>query len=170
MSKLVRDLGYLKNDDEIIEEEEMESAETCETYELIKAFQEKYFYKINQSLGRKLKLLRIFNGLTLKEFGQKMHLSQQQIVKYENGTNSISPGRLMIICKVLNSNPMEFYNELEPYNIDPSLKPINSSINSEDTIVIGNQRMLADICLLFGKLQTHEQKGMHQLLKSLVEK
>lgn len=170
MSKLVRDLGYLKNDDEITEEEEMESAETCETYELIKVFQEKYFYKINQAIGRKLKLLRIFNGVTLKEFAQKMHLSQQQITKYESGMNSISPGRLMIICKVLNSNPIEFYKELESYNIDPSLKPLNSSINSDEPLVLGNQRMLTDICLLFGKLQTHEQRGMHQLLKSLVEK
>lgn len=164
MSKLVTDLDYIDNYDEIREEDEMDNEEACETYELIKAFQEKYFYKINQSLGRKLKLLRIFNGLSLKEFAQKMHLSQQQIVKYENGTNSISPGRLMIICKILNSNPLEFYKELEPYNIDPSIS------HSAEPIVIGNQRMLADICLLFGKLQTHEQKGMHQLLKSLVEK
>ena len=123
-----------------------------------KEHEQKYFYEINKSIGKKLKYLRNLQGWGIKTLAQKLDISPQQVTKYESGMNAILPGRLMVISKILGVSVENFYEDLEDYSIP------------EDPIVIQKQQMATDISVLFAQFDPRKQKVVLELFKSLVEK
>lgn len=52
---------------------------------------------LRKQIGKNLRDIRISADLTQKELGDILEVSFQQIQKYENGTNNISPEKLFIL-------------------------------------------------------------------------
>lgn len=65
-------------------------------------------HPIDKKVGERLKELRKRSGLSQTKLGGVLGISAQQIQKYEDGTNRISSGRLVLAAKAL-SVPLEYF-------------------------------------------------------------
>lgn len=63
---------------------------------------------IHIHIGNMIKTYRYEIGLTRDELAPKIHITQQQLAKYETGANKISVGRLLLLANVLNKNITDF--------------------------------------------------------------
>jgi transcriptional regulator with XRE-family HTH domain len=68
--------------------------------------------EINILLGQRLFLLRNQRNLSKTEFAKILHISHQQLDKYEKGLNRISAAKIAIICYKLQINSVFFYSDL----------------------------------------------------------
>lgn len=79
---------------------------------------------IDLEIGRRLRQARLVEFLTQDGLAQKIHISFQQVQKYENGTNRVSASRLWSIANVLGVPITYFYDGLEPAaGVDRDAKP-----------------------------------------------
>jgi len=69
--------------------------------------------EIREAIGKRLRALRLLNGITQQETASVMGLSTQQIQKYEMGINRISASRLYLLARELDIPITDFYDELE---------------------------------------------------------
>ncbi len=69
--------------------------------------------KIDAIIGTKIKELRLISGLSRVQLGKKVGVTHQQLCKYEMGTNRISPGRLLVLAKELNSPISYFFDDVD---------------------------------------------------------
>ncbi len=60
-------------------------------------------------LGKKLKKIRIENGIKQKQLALKLGISFQQLQKYESGENRITAGRLWQISQILQVEIQSFF-------------------------------------------------------------
>lgn len=65
---------------------------------------------IHVYIGNKIKQYRYELGLSRAELSNKIHISGQQLAKYEDGVNKICIGRLLLLAKVFNKNINDFLN------------------------------------------------------------
>ena len=74
---------------------------------------------IDQYVGDRLKARRVLLGLSQEIIGNALHISIQQVQKYEKGVNRISSGNLYRIGHALNVPIAYFFEEVDincPYN------------------------------------------------------
>ena len=86
----------------------------------------------NKHLGRKLKLRRLALGLTQTKVAKAIHVTFQQIQKYEKGTNGVSSIRLLQLSNYLKVPINYFYEDFSEYliNVEKSSEvPINLNYN-----------------------------------------
>jgi transcriptional regulator with XRE-family HTH domain len=60
---------------------------------------------VEKKIGARIRILRIKRGMTQSGLAGTIGLSFQQVQKYENGTNRISIGTFLRICRVLEIDP-----------------------------------------------------------------
>lgn len=53
-----------------------------------------------KQIGKRIKELRVANGMSRKELGKKIGISHQQVTKYEMGENSICLHKLYMISTI----------------------------------------------------------------------
>ena len=84
----------------------------------------------NKHLGSKLKLRRLGLGLTQTKVAQAIHVTFQQIQKYEKGTNGVSSIRLLQLSNYLRVPINYFFEDYSEYtlNIEKS-KEGNVNVN-----------------------------------------
>ncbi len=63
---------------------------------------------INEYIGFKIRQFRISKGLTGSDLAKLVHVSQQQISRYERGCNTISISLLILISDRLNISLVSF--------------------------------------------------------------
>ncbi|MEX5936051.1 helix-turn-helix domain-containing protein [Mammaliicoccus sciuri] len=68
---------------------------------------------MNNDLGRKLKNIRLYNGLTQEEFGDKFLVTKSLVSKWESGRNKPNPDRLKKIAEFGNITVEEIIQEIE---------------------------------------------------------
>lgn len=68
---------------------------------------------VDTQIGKRLKSQRMRLGISQVELADKVGLTFQQIQKYESGKNRISSSRLYQFTKLLDINPMYFFDDLE---------------------------------------------------------
>lgn len=73
------------------------------------------------NIGEKLRVRRRLLGMSQTMLGEALGVTFQQIQKYENGKNSVSPQRLCAIAEILNV-PLSYFFEGESENADPAAK------------------------------------------------
>jgi len=56
---------------------------------------------LNRQIGKRLRAARILRGLSQEQLGEIVGVSFQQIQKYENGTNGLSPARMKRLAESL---------------------------------------------------------------------
>tara|TARA_B100001123_G_scaffold429536_1_gene548200 strand:+ start:282 stop:653 length:372 start_codon:yes stop_codon:yes gene_type:complete len=64
---------------------------------------------IDLHVGQRIRLYRLQQGLSQQELADKLGISYQQLHKYENGSNSISAGRMADVARVLGTEPALFF-------------------------------------------------------------
>lgn len=69
---------------------------------------------INRYIGIKLYEARIAAGYSLNDLAQKICVKEQQLLKYENGTNQLSISKLLKIAEVLSLNIEYFIGDIKP--------------------------------------------------------
>ena len=76
------------------------------------ARKEEYLTKVDQYIGAKIHNLRVAHGYSRKELAKLIHVSNQQLHKYETGVNRICMGRLLMITRALSEHISFFYDGL----------------------------------------------------------
>lgn len=66
--------------------------------------------EIEQRVANNLKIIRRVRGFTLKQVGDVIGVTQQQIQKYESGNSRVPLDKLVLMAKHLNVN-LEFFVE-----------------------------------------------------------
>jgi transcriptional regulator with XRE-family HTH domain len=69
----------------------------------------------NNHLGKKLRMRRLFLGLTQTKVAEAINVTFQQIQKYEKGTNGVSSARLLQISQFLKVPTTYFFEEYKDY-------------------------------------------------------
>ena len=72
----------------------------------------------NKHLGNKLKLRRLALGLTQTKVAKAIHVTFQQIQKYEKGTNGVSSIRLLQLSNYLKVPINYFFEDYSEYLIN----------------------------------------------------
>ncbi|HCR86553.1 MAG TPA: hypothetical protein DIV86_07750 [Alphaproteobacteria bacterium] len=65
----------------------------------------------DKDLGSKIANLRVLKGYTRRELAEKLKITQQQLQKYEKGTNRISVSRLSQIADILDISMARIIND-----------------------------------------------------------
>ncbi|GGG32418.1 helix-turn-helix domain-containing protein [Chelatococcus composti] len=68
---------------------------------------------IDKHVGSRVRMRRMFIGMSQEKLGESLGLTFQQVQKYEKGTNRIGASRLQQIAKVLGV-PVEFFFDGAP--------------------------------------------------------
>ncbi|WP_272668218.1 helix-turn-helix domain-containing protein [Providencia sp. PROV117] len=67
---------------------------------------------VAQYIGQQIQVLRKDKGLSGRDFGALLDLSQQQISRYERGCNHISTDTLLLMLSCLGVPPESFFHHL----------------------------------------------------------
>ena len=76
----------------------------------------------NIHLGKKLRMRRLSLGLTQTKVANAIHVTFQQIQKYEKGTNGVSSSRLMQLSNFLKVPITYFYEDYVDYKMEADSK------------------------------------------------
>jgi transcriptional regulator with XRE-family HTH domain len=74
---------------------------------------DEYTRRVDAIVGNRIKKLRTFYKIPRKEFAPKIKVSQQQLLKYEKGIDTVNSGQLMMIARALNRPTSYFFLEVE---------------------------------------------------------
>ncbi len=69
---------------------------------------------INVIIGRNIRLRRSLLGLSQERLGARLGITFQQVQKYEKGTNSVSPERLVQLGKIFGCGVGELFLDASP--------------------------------------------------------
>lgn len=112
--------------------------------------------EIDKHIGGKILSLRLALGLSRDQLAKKLDVTQQQLQKYEKGTNRISVSRLVVIAKALSQGVSYFYEGLSDDN---------------EPMVTQHQRMCIEVSRNFMKIENLEhQIAVNTLIKSLANR
>ncbi|WP_272671837.1 helix-turn-helix domain-containing protein [Providencia sp. PROV104] len=90
--------------------------------------------KLNYRIGNYIKNMRSKKGLTGKELANLIHVSQQQISRYENGTATVSIDRMLHILCMLNLSIHDFVEKIIIPEQENLYKKIFDDLKKEGTI------------------------------------
>ncbi|MBI5598443.1 MAG: helix-turn-helix transcriptional regulator [Deltaproteobacteria bacterium] len=102
----------------------------------------------SEEIGRRVKQRRRELGLSQEELGEMLHVSYQQIQRYENGTNMIGTDKLQFIANLLDVPIGYFFEE-----------PTGNRAGKE-VLTINEARLLR----LLRNLNERHKKALFQLL------
>ena len=111
----------------------------------------------NSHLGSKLRMRRLALGLTQTKVAQAIHVTFQQIQKYEKCTNGISSLRIMQLGKILRVPVMYFFEDYPEYS--EAVKSDKDNTGEEDL----NYSFLVK---LFTALSDKQKEKILQILKN----
>ncbi len=80
---------------------------------------DEFITKVDTHVGRKIYELRIAFGMTRDTIAQKIGVTHQQFAKYENGSNRLSIGRLILLAGIFGKPPSYFYEGITKYVLTP---------------------------------------------------
>ena len=108
----------------------------------------------NRHLGSKLRMRRLALGLTQTKVAQAIHVTFQQIQKYEKGTNGISSLRIMQLATFLKVPVIYFFEDY------PGYLNFNKDNAQEEDL---NYAFLAK---MFSSLSDQQKEKIMQVLKN----
>jgi len=112
--------------------------------------------EVDKHVGGKILSQRLAYGLSRSQLAKKLDVTQQQLQKYEKGTNRISVSRLVVIAKALSKEISYFYKGLS---------------DDSEPMVTQHQRMCIEVSRNFMKIENPEhQTAVNILIKSLANR
>ena len=76
--------------------------------------------RINSAIGKQIRARRNELGLTQKTLAEQVGVSQQQILKYEQGDGRIPADRLMALCRLMQIEPGTLFRPLDAVAVEVS--------------------------------------------------
>jgi transcriptional regulator with XRE-family HTH domain len=111
---------------------------------------------VNRVIGDKIFNLRINKGLSREQLAADIGVTNQQLHKYEKGSNRISVGRFLLIATALKKDPSFFLKDIMKEDVEFS--------------VTYHQRMCLEVARNFMKIQNSDhQNAVNTLIKSLTK-
>jgi transcriptional regulator with XRE-family HTH domain len=111
---------------------------------------------VNRVIGDKIFNLRINKGLSREQLAADIGVTNQQLHKYEKGSNRISVGRFLLIATALKKDPSFFLKDIIKEDVEFS--------------VTYHQRMCLEVARNFMKIQNSDhQNAINTLIKSLTK-
>lgn len=80
-------------------------------------------------LGKKIKELRLYCGLTQTELGKRIGVSYRQIQRYENGSNYVLASRLYDLAKALSIDVADFFTDMHAETYDEEILKLVKGYN-----------------------------------------
>ena len=80
----------------------------------------KKHHPVNVNVGQRLKTLREKQGISQQDLADQIHVSQQQLWKYETGENAASPPVLHELSRIFETDISGFFPDLSE---DDTTKP-----------------------------------------------
>lgn len=74
---------------------------------------------IDRQVAARLRAQRLASGLTQSELGRRLGVTFQQVQKYENGSNRLTAGKLVMLSEMLNV-PVDHFLRITPAGDTPS--------------------------------------------------
>lgn len=90
--------------------------------------------QLNYRIGNYIRSIRSKKGLTEKELANLIHVSQQQISRYEKGTATVSIDRMLHILCMLNFSMHDFVEKIIIPEQESLYKKICDELKKEGTI------------------------------------
>lgn len=91
---------------------------------------------IDMHVGARVRLRRMILGMSQEKLGEQLHLTFQQVQKYEKGVNRIGAGRLFELARVLGV-PIQYFYEDAPNSEAYQLVPNGMAEPSVDAALFG---------------------------------
>lgn len=123
--------------------------------------------KIDQQIGSKLKLQRLKVKVSLKQLGDVINVSFQQIQKYERGLNKISSCNLFLISKYLGLDVGYFFEDLDTKNSNSvvALMDSNKEIIQKNKV---SDRELVSIIKHYASISNSQRrKSLLEMIKTM---
>jgi transcriptional regulator with XRE-family HTH domain len=109
---------------------------------------------IDGPIGQRIRLRRTLKGMSQTDLGKALGISFQQIQKYEQGSNSLSVGRMLQMCTALDVPPSFFLEEF----LDPQPK-------GQEPVL---DRSALTLVTTFQRIPTKElQNRVYQIIKTM---
>lgn len=105
--------------------------------------EEKYELMRGLSVGKRIKYLRKYLGLSQEKLGELIGVSYQQIQKYEKGENKINVERLLQISSVLQVPVKTFFEDIQRIEEHPPLY-YQKGLAEEEKEIIRYLRLIPD--------------------------
>jgi transcriptional regulator with XRE-family HTH domain len=61
-------------------------------------------------IGQNLKEARKFKGFTQKEVAERLHMTQQQYSRFENGIFELNYDQILMLCELYEIQPNDLFN------------------------------------------------------------
>jgi transcriptional regulator with XRE-family HTH domain len=120
--------------------------------------------EIDKHIGQQFKKARIICGLTQEEISKKMHVSYQQVQKYETGSNQLSPSRLYDASLVIERPVGYFFEGLPGQDVRKKAELLQDDNASDLT------RGDVELVRMFYQITNKEvRKGLKILLRAIIE-
>ena len=111
----------------------------------------------NRHLGSKLRIRRLALGLTQTKVAQAIHVTFQQIQKYEKGTNGISSLRIMQLSSFLKVPLVYFFEDYPAY-----------ADSKKENIGVEEDLNYAFLAKLFSSMSEQQKEKILQVLKNTI--
>jgi len=111
----------------------------------------------NRHLGSKLRIRRLALGLTQTKVAQAIHVTFQQIQKYEKGTNGISSLRIMQLSSFLKVPVVYFFEDYPAY-----------ADSKKENIGVEEDLNYAFLAKLFSSMSEQQKEKILQVLKNTI--
>jgi transcriptional regulator with XRE-family HTH domain len=109
----------------------------------------------NRHLGSKLRMRRLALGLTQTKVAQAIHVTFQQIQKYEKGTNGISSLRIMQLSAFLKVPVVYFFEDYPAY-----------ADSTKENIGVEEDYNYSFLAKLFASISSQQKEKILQVLKN----
>ena len=109
----------------------------------------------NVHLGKKLRMRRLSLGLTQTKVAQAIHVTFQQIQKYEKGTNGVSSSRLLQLSQFLKVPTNYFYEDYK-------------QVESEDVKLVNDDLNYSFLTKTFNSLSRSQKEKILEVLKNTI--
>ncbi|MEE8444285.1 MAG: helix-turn-helix transcriptional regulator [Alphaproteobacteria bacterium] len=128
---------------------------------------------VDVHVGRRVRLRRTMLGMSQEKLGQAIHLTFQQVQKYERGTNRIGSSRLYELSKVLDVPVSFFFDDMPPEvaGDSPARPPGMSETEGEayETDTLAKRETLELVRAYYRIKNTKVRKRVFELAKALAK-
>lgn len=127
---------------------------------------------VDVHVGARLRMRRMFIGMSQEKLGAHLGLTFQQVQKYEKGLNRIGASRLYAIARILDA-PVQYFFDDMPRDL-PQAHPVSESAESAPSVTPVTEFLATSegmaLNVAFAKIQDLEtRKRLADLVRTLAD-
>lgn len=115
--------------------------------------------EIDRQIGERIQGLRKSKGLSRKELARSIHITHQQLHKYEAGINRISASRLLKLCEAIDVSIAQFFEQ----PVLPAMPKRGVETLAKEFVALPEGHAKVAVLTLMGKLVECNQKSKENI-------